>query len=410
MTDGISVKGDDKMSRTPDRLSPAVRFAACLSVAFSIIFGVALGQKAKEFIFAPDGASYPISGRDILRRDDQLVIYAPEKYRKDPPNASGVDVYIVGGKVVEVRDRARAVHLEYKADPGPISVGKDGFVLSAHGAARRWVIAHLKVGDAVKFSSEAAASAASDAEISPAPELPCFPGAYYRKAVSSFDRWTGIIGIIRLGQPQTDPSRLDPKDGQPLDNFSVYMGGRAGEQEIDAGLTWSFSVDENGKRSAVRDAWHPFWRNERWAEAPAQREFYWRPGDVVAMAVLVAGPGKLRLVIADAGPQPKRVFQTEFDARGFQPRVARQFKRVNAIDQRYNEGKPAQPTEAQVTGAEWLEVYLLRGEGADAVRLPMTRARMTDMRCPSPEHVRVTPTDEARGGEKIDIWGKPKGQ
>jgi len=339
-----------------------------------------------------------------VRRDDQLVIYSPEKYRKDPPNASGVDVYVVGGKVVEIRDRAKAVYLDGKSDPGPVAIGKEGFVLSAHGAARRWIIAHLKVGDAVRI----AGSTESAAEVPPAAQLPCFPGAYYRKAVSSFDRWTGIIGVVKLGQPQTDPARLDPKDGQPLDNFSVYMGGRAGEQEIDAGLTWSFSVDEKGKRSAVRDAWHPFWRNERWAEAPAQPEFYWRPGDVVTMAVLVAGPGKLRLVVADAGPQPKRIFQTEFDARGFQPRIPRQFKRVNAIDQRYNEGKPAQPTEAQVTGAEWLEVHLLRGEGATAVRLPMTRARLTDMRCPSPEHVRVVVTDEARGAEKIDIRGKAK--
>ncbi len=376
-----------------------------LLLVLLLLASAARGQRKLEMVFAPDGASYAVGGKDAVRRDDQLVIYSPEKYRKDPPNASGVDVYVVGGKVVEIRDRAKAVYLEGKSDPGPIAVGKDGFVLSAHGAARRWVIAHLKVGDAVRISGPVEGAA----EVPPAQELPCFPGAYYRKAVSSFDRWTGIIGIIRLGHPQTDPSRLDPKDGQPLDNFSVYMGGRAGEQEIDAGLTWSFSVDENGKRSAVRDAWHPFWRNERWAEAPAQREFYWRPGDVVAMAVLVAGPGKLRLVVADAGPQPKRVFQTEFDARGFQPLIPRQFKRVNAIDQRYNEGKPAQPTEAQVTGAEWLEVYLLRGEGANAARLPMTRARMTDMRCPSPEHVRVTPTDDARGGEKIDIWGKPKG-
>ena len=377
-----------------------------LLLVLLLLASAARGQRKLEMVFAPDGASYAVGGKDAVRRDDQLVIYSPEKYRKDPPNASGVDVYVVGGKVVEIRDRAKAVYLEGKSDPGPIAVGKDGFVLSAHGAARRWVIAHLKVGDAVRISGPVEGAA----EVPPAQELPCFPGAYYRKAVSSFDRWTGIIGIIRLGQPRTDPARLDTKDGQPLDNFSVYMGGRAGEQEIDAGLTWSFSVDENGKRSAVRDAWHPFWRNERWAEAPAQREFYWRPGDVVTMAVLVAGPGKLRLVVADAGPQPKRVFQTEFDARGFQPLIPRQFKRVNAIDQRYNEGKPAQPTEAQVTGAEWLEVYLLRGEGANAARLPMTRARMTNMRCPSPEHVRVTPTDEARGGEKIDIWGKPKGQ
>ena len=119
-----------------------------LLLVLLLLASAARGQRKLEMVFAPDGASYAVGGKDAVRRDDQLVIYSPEKYRKDPPNASGVDVYVVGGKVVEIRDRAKAVYLEGKSDPGPIAVGKDGFVLSAHGAARRWVIAHLKVGDA----------------------------------------------------------------------------------------------------------------------------------------------------------------------------------------------------------------------------------------------------------------------
>jgi hypothetical protein len=38
----------------------------------------------------------------------------------------------------------------------------------------------------------------NDKEIPPDVFIPCFPGAYYRKAVSSFDEWTGISGIVIL--------------------------------------------------------------------------------------------------------------------------------------------------------------------------------------------------------------------
>lgn len=256
-------------------------------------------------------------------------------------------------------------------------------------------------------AAQSTSPASSGKEVPPAAEIPCFPGAYYRKAVSSFDVWTGIGGVIKLGQPKVDIDRLDEQNKQPLDNFSVYMGGRAGEQEIDAGLTWAFTADEQGNLSKTRNAWRPFWRNEKWYNAPNEKQFYWYPGDEVAMAVIVAGPGKLRLIITDASPQPKRSFSTEFDAKGFAPRVPRQFKRVNAIDQFRNEGKPAQPTKAEVTGAEWRETFLLRGEGAAAQRLMLAPARFTDMRCPSADHIRVAATGVERGAEKIDIHGTP---
>jgi hypothetical protein len=125
------------------------------------------------------------------------------------------------------------------------------------------------------------------------------------------------------------------------------------------------------------------------------------------MAIYLVGPKKLRMIIADANPQPKKMFQADFDAVGFAPDVPRQFKRVNAIDQVANEGKPATPTKAKVTGAEWLQTILLRGSGPDAKQLPMDSSRFTDMRCSDPSHIVVTPTDAAKGAEKIDIFGTP---
>jgi hypothetical protein len=113
----------------------------------------------------------------------------------------------------------------------------------------------------------------------------------------------------------------------------------------------------------------------------------------------------LRLIISDG---KSKTFQTDFDAEGFAPNIPRQFKRVNAIDQVGNEGKPVQPTKAEVTGAEWLQTVLLRGEGAGAKQIPMDKTHFTDMRCSSEKHIVVTATDAAKGAEKIDIFGMPK--
>jgi hypothetical protein len=243
-------------------------------------------------------------------------------------------------------------------------------------------------------------------EIAPAPSLPCFQGAYYRKAVSSFDVWTGVAGIVKLGSPQIDESRLAAQTRQPLDNFSVYLGGNAGgNYEVDAGLTWAFTADANGKLSERRNAWRPFWRTKTWNNAPNQPEYTWYPGDTVQMAVYLIAPKKLRLIVSDAVQQPKKMFQVDFDAEGFAPNIMRQFKRVNAIDQFGNEGKPVQSTKAQVTGAEWLQTILLLGASAEAKRILMDKARFTDMRCPNQSHIVVTTIDAAKGAEKIDIFG-----
>lgn len=259
------------------------------------------------------------------------------------------------------------------------------------------------------------------AEVPPAAEHPCFPGAYYRKAVSSTDRWTGIEGVVRLPQPSWDPSRRHPTTGKLLDNCSVYMGGKAGEQEVDAGLSWEVIRDADGKVSTERKAFRPFWRVKAWANAPAQPSFYYFPGDVVRMRVETREPGKLTmevevleraessrpLLVALRAPEQPTTFSVTFDAGPFEPGGLQEFKRVNAIDQVGNEGKGVTATASMVQGAEWHEAWLLRGAGR---RLPMAPERFTDMRCPDRAHVVVEATVNAdRGGEKVDILGTPAG-
>lgn len=376
-------------------------FAFTLILSFS-----AFAQSKTEMIVAANGQTYPVAGRDRQRGDNEIVVYAADFYAKKPTFKNGVDVYIVGGKVSVIQDRAGAVYLANKPDPGAIAVGKDGFVFSANGEARKWVLANVKIGDAVSVGEAVKPKLNAAGEVVPAASIPCFPGAYYRKAVSSFDVWTGIAGLVKLGTPKVDENRLGEQTKQPLDNFSVYMGGNAGgKSEVDAGLSWEFTLDENGKRSARRNAFRPFWRTKTWNSAPDEKQFYFYPGETVQMAVLVAGPNKLRLVISDG---KSKTFQTEFDAEGFAPNIPRQFKRVNAIDQVANEGKPVQPTRAEIIGAEWLNTVLLRGAGADAKQIPLDKTRYTDMRCANESHIVVTTTDAAKGAEKIDIYGTPK--
>ncbi|HEX8567755.1 MAG TPA: hypothetical protein VF648_19100 [Pyrinomonadaceae bacterium] len=372
---------------------------------FSVSFIPTFAQNNLQ-VTAANGQTHPVAGKDRQRNNEEIVIYTAEFYEKKPTNQSGIDVLIVDNKITAIQDRAGTVYLQNKPDPGAIKTDKKGIVLSAHGAARKWVVANLKIGDNVTIGDAPKPILNAAGEVAPAASIPCFPGAYYRKAVSSFDVWTGIVGVIKLGTPKVDEARLNATTKQPLDNFSVYMGGRAGTQEIDAGLAWEFTLDENGKKSERRNAFRPFWRNETWNSAPAEKQFYYYPGETVQMAVIVAGPGKLRLVIADAAQ--KKVFQTEFDAKSFQPNVPRQFKRVNAIDQFGNEGKTAQTTKAQITGAEWLQTVLMRGAGSEAKQLPMDKTRFTDMRCPNEANIFVTATDAAKGAEKIDIFGTPQ--
>jgi len=372
---------------------------------FILIFAASVFAQNSSEIVAANGQKYPVAGRDRTRNDNEIVVFTTDFYKKKPTFKNGVDVYVVDGKVSVIQDRAGAVYLFNKPDPGVIAVGKDGFVFSAQGDARKWVVANIKVGDAVAVS-EIKINKNSSGEIVPPASLPCFAGAYYRKAVTSFDVWTGIGGLVKLGTPKVDENRLDEKDKQPLDNFSVYMGGNAGgKSEVDAGLSWEFTLDETGKRSSRRNAFRPFWRTKTWNSAPDEKKFYFYPGETVQMAVLVAGPNKLRLIISDG---KTKTFQTDFDAEGFTANIPRQFKRVNAIDQRHNEGKPVQPTRAEITGAEWMNTILLRGAGADAKQIPMDKTRFTDMRCAGESNIAVTTTDAAEGAEKIDIYGTPK--
>lgn len=225
-------------------------------------------------------------------------------------------------------------------------------------------------------------------EIAPVATSPCFAGAYYRKAVSSNDVWLGIEGTITLPTATFDPSRVNPaKPAQYLDNPSIYLGGTSGGQETDIGLTWEVIREENGAVSPDRKAFRPFMRRSAhkasgqaalYANAPAEKKYYWYSGDIVTISIQVVEEGKLKFVVEGEGKK----YEEFFEAAGYVPNAAAVYKRVNAIDQVSNEGKPVQPTQTSVSGAKWSSVYLYRMFDAELVKAPMHKERFTDMQCP----------------------------
>lgn len=250
-------------------------------------------------------------------------------------------------------------------------------------------------------------------EVKPDRIKPCFNGAYYRKAVSSNDIWLGIAGKVVLPKITFDPSRRNTqKPGQFLDNPSVYIGGSMNGQETDVGLTWAVIREEDGKVSGERKAFRPFFRRTSywktgqratWQDAPAQKEYYWYPGEEVHMSIRIVSDGKLKFVVEGAGKR----FEADFNGDGYQMNGIGEFKRVNAIDQVRNEGKPAQPTMTRVENAVWKETNLFRMVNGKVIQVPLHNYRFTDMRCPGERYFTITADKKQQkiGAETISIDG-----
>lgn len=249
-------------------------------------------------------------------------------------------------------------------------------------------------------------------EVKPASSLSCFQGAYYRKVVSSKDYWLGISGKVVLPTITFDMDRRNPaKPQQYLDNPSVYLGGNMGGQETDIGLTWEVIKDAQGNVTADRRSFRPFLRRTShvsgqaavYENAPAESAYYWYPGEEVTMSVQLVTNGKLKFIVEGAGKR----FERDFDCAGFNQNSLGDFKRVNAIDQVANEGKPVQPTKTRVENAIWKETNLYRKWSQNVVSVPVHSKRFTDMRCPNVNNFQIvaSESDLKIGAESISING-----
>lgn len=248
-------------------------------------------------------------------------------------------------------------------------------------------------------------------EVKPAAQAPCALGAYYRKVFSATDAWLGITGTVILPFTQFDSSRTRPTNSrQFLDNPSVYMGGNANGQETDIGMTWEVIRDASGNVTPDRRAFRPFLRRSGHAassqqalyvNAPALEKYYWYPGDTINMTVRLVADGILQLKVESRN----KVFDTTFAAGGFQLAAPASFKRVNAIDQVSNEGKPVQPSKTKVTGSQWLKTSLFRMYNGTVVEAPMHSGRFTPMLCPDAKFFVIQANGEEvkKGAESVVI-------
>ena len=95
-------------------------------------------------VIASDGATYALSGVNVPRDQDALVLYTPASGPASPASRWGAEVAVRDGTVAEVRNRAAG-----DADPGPMAIPRDGYVLSGHGAAAAWLLRALPAGTPV---------------------------------------------------------------------------------------------------------------------------------------------------------------------------------------------------------------------------------------------------------------------
>jgi exopolysaccharide biosynthesis protein len=86
---------------------------------------------------------HPIHGLNRARGADDLVVFTPEFGPATITDDSGVEVIVRAGRVVEVRD-----------GKGATAIPADGFIVSARGTAREWVLQRLGLRARVQLRME----------------------------------------------------------------------------------------------------------------------------------------------------------------------------------------------------------------------------------------------------------------
>ncbi|MGI6782268.1 MAG: hypothetical protein ACOX56_05545 [Acholeplasmataceae bacterium] len=285
-----------------------------------------------------------------------------------------------------------------------------------------------------------------------------FQGAFYFKTISTKDKWDGIEGVITL--PEFEIKRYDGNyntslnidpNGKNLDNPSIYMGGQA-VFHSDVGLSLSKVLLGNGLVSKGSYAYRPFWRyitsknepnkdignadinNNRRYQVYAMNtnetnmyahwyykdtEYYYLPGDKLRMIVYSPKANYLQLQIEviekstlessirireeNGWKDPENFMSPLFVSQGHGTGMNVEFKRVNAIDQSGNEGKPAIMTNSNVKTAIWENVYLHREINGQKYRVPFTEQRSDTLGAPNDKYFTYTTIDPNTGSVTVVI-------
>lgn len=111
-------------------------------IGAEIIFG---HLKFSGYVESVRGRRFAISGMNRPRGADELVVYTPEFHRTTLTTPDGVEVIFRRDKIIRIRD-----------GEGSSAIPLDGFVISACGSAREWVLANLRAGSLVRLDSKLA--------------------------------------------------------------------------------------------------------------------------------------------------------------------------------------------------------------------------------------------------------------
>jgi exopolysaccharide biosynthesis protein len=86
-------------------------------------------------------SKHTINGLNRLRAENELIVFTPEFHRTTLTEPNGVEVIVRRGRVTEIRDQK-----------GSSMIPGDGFVISASGSAREWVLRNLRKTQPARLS------------------------------------------------------------------------------------------------------------------------------------------------------------------------------------------------------------------------------------------------------------------
>ncbi len=153
---------DGTLLSEPDRARAAVGFLRSPSRASAAATQLIFGHVTWDAAIDAGGRKRPLDGINRPRGSDEMVVFTPGFHQTTLTDASGTEIVVRRGRVVEVREQA-----------GSTPIPADGFVVSAKGASRDWAREHLrrrtrvKVSAALKPADGAPASPASASRVNP---------------------------------------------------------------------------------------------------------------------------------------------------------------------------------------------------------------------------------------------------
>ena len=88
------------------------------------------------------GLKRQVDGINRQRKENELIIFTPEFHRTTLTTPNGIEIVVKRGRVAQMKDNS-----------GSTPIPSDGFVISASGEARDWVLKNLSSGSAIKLKT-----------------------------------------------------------------------------------------------------------------------------------------------------------------------------------------------------------------------------------------------------------------